>query len=758
MRRFFSLLFIACQIYGEASDAWTWTDVDHTLNRYCYECHGGFSTDADLDLVNVDQRADIAANPERWAEVVHALRTHYMPHPDGRKMPQERRKPLIDKIQAELVRLAADYDPDSASLRRLNRIEFSNTLNALFFVDVDWTESLPADDAGYGFDNIAAALTFSPLLMERYFDVASRVAHIAVPQKLEPTRWSVSAMNFSRRSTRGESVVVAASGSGHAARYKMYFPGNGRYELSLQLSAQQAGDENARAELWLDGERVGEHEVSAGSEEPPEWTVLPIRMTSPGEHTVEIRFANDYYRDGENGKEDRNLFFHGMEVVGPKQSAEDLRSPFLDRHFGSLPESLSFRALRDGVYRFASRAYRRPATQEEIDSLWAVFQANDKGDGQEWDVRHGLYAVIDAVLTSPSFLFRFEGESGDERADTFALATWLSYFIWSSMPDDRLFELAGKRQLHTNLESEVKRMLADPKASALAANFAAQWWRFRDLEIHRPDTTVYADADSSLLRSMREETHRFFEYVMANDRPVLDFLNADYTFVDERLAKHYGLEGVKGGRFQKVSLAGTSRRGVWTQGSILTVTSYPNHTSPVLRGQWILENLIGLSPPPPPDNIPSLPGTEGKPDPGDLRASLAQHRENPNCASCHDIMDPFGLAMEHFDGVGVLRSVAERKKLSVETLFDGTQIADPVDLARYFQEQRSEDFVRNVARKLSIYAAGRGLDWQDYAALMRIAEDTRSQEYRFSALIQGVVKEFAPVPKPRSITRVESQP
>jgi hypothetical protein len=295
-------------------------------------------------------------------------------------------------------------------------------------------------------------------------------------------------------------------------------------------------------------------------------------------------------------------------------------------------------------------------------------------------------------------------------------------------------------------------MLEDPRAVALADNFAGQWWHFRDLDIHKPDRSIYKEADPSLLADMREETKRFFEFVLKEDRPLVDFLSADYTFINQRLARHYGISGVKGNHFRKVSLEGTPRRGVWSQGGILTVTSYPNYTSPVLRGAWILENLIGLAPPPPPDNIPSLPGTDGNPDPGDLRTSLALHRENPDCASCHDIMDPFGLAMEHFDAVGGLRSLEARKRLSEETLFDGSVIRDPIDLARYFEEQRSDDFILNMARKLSIYAAGRGLDWKDEAAVARIADFARERDARFSALIQGVINEFAPMAEPVSFT------
>lgn len=716
----------------------TWLEVDHTLNRYCYECHGGFSTDGDIDLINVDQRADLAAVPEKWVKVVEALRTHYMPHADGRAMPIERRAALTVTLESELDKLAADYEPKSASLRRLNRTEFSNTLNDLFFLDEDWTASLPADDAGYGFDNIAAALSFSPLLLERYFDVASRVALLAVPRAVEREVSSIAAASFQGGLPRGGSRAIVTSGAENGARQAIFFPGKGSYDLALSFSAQQAGDELAQASVWLNGEKVSTFEVSAKADGAPDVFKRRIHIDSPGEHIIGVRFENDFYLNDGGEKLDRNLLFHSLVMEGPFQNAKDLESPFLDRHFGTLPEKMSQLELRNGILRVASRAYRRPATADEMNSLWAVYQRNIGEEGRE--VRNGVCAVIDAIVTSPSFLLRYEGNDGDP----FALASWLSYFIWSSMPDDRLFELASSGNLRAELLGEISRMLKDPKARALAENFAGQWWQFRDLVLLKPDTAVYESADPNLLRAMQEETRRLFAYVAHEDRSVLEFLNADYSFLNERLARHYGISGVTGTNFRKVSLTATPRRGIWSHGSVLTVTSYPNHTSPVLRGQWILENLIGLAPPPPPDNIPSLPGTEGDPAPEDLRASLAVHRENPDCASCHDIMDPFGLALEHFDGVGGLRSIEARKLLSDEVLFDGVTISKPLELAAYFEHQRSEDFVATMVRKMATYASGRGLSWKDASTIRSIVESARDSDYQFSSLVYGVIKQFAP--------------
>jgi len=735
-----------------ASEPLDWTETDHTFNRYCYECHGGFATDADLDLIHIDHRADLEASPEKWMTILRSLRTHYMPHPDGRDMPAEARSKLVEKIRFELMRLAKDYDPASASLRRLNRTEFNNTFEDLFFVDVDFADSLPADDAGYGFDNIAAALSFSPLLLERYFDAAAELASIAVPLEMDEDHWSLAGTSFAGNGHSGGGVKwIYSSGGRNALRSKVYFPAKGAYEVEFKFSAAQAGDEDARAEVFFDDTSLGEIEVRARRGEAPDRASRVVAIETPGERPVEVRFLNDFYRKTDDKTEDRNLAFHGLEVKGPRQSKADLSSNFLEHHFGQDVEGLSLKELRDGIHRFASRAYRRPATAEETDALWQAFLANSNRGEEDWRMRDGLRAVIDAVVTSPSFLFRFEDGGPTARYDPFALAGWLSYFLWSSMPDDRLFDLARRGRLHAELEGEIRRMLQDPKAAALAENFAGQWWQTRDLSIHEPDPAVYEGADDTLLDAMREETRRFFVHVLEEDRPLPEILSADYTFLNERLARHYGIEGVKGKHFRKVSLEGTLRRGVWSQGGILTLTSYPNHTSPVLRGQWILENLIGLSPPPPPDNIPSLPGTDGKPDADDLRASLAIHRENSSCASCHDIMDPLGLALEHFDGVGGLRSLEERKRLSEETLFDGEVIRDPIDLARYFETKRSVDFLRNAARKLAIYASGRGLEWRDEAALDRMVAYTRGRGDRFSAMIEAAVNEFAPLPKDVSI-------
>ncbi|MGC6425105.1 MAG: DUF1592 domain-containing protein [Lentimonas sp.] len=737
-----TLITSSLSLYAAESELITWETTAKSLDKYCSECHSDDLPDADLDITSIDQRADLEANPEKWTRVLQALRTHYMPHPDGRNLPPQRRDELIQKISGELIQQAGKYDSISAQFRRLNRVEFSNTINDLLLIQGDWTKSLPADDAGYGFDNIAAALSISPLLIERYFSTAAEAAQLAVPRKMEPKVWDISGATFHGGNSGKNVRNIHAAGGKHSAKHTLFFPGKGSYKLTFKLSAQQAGPENAFAELRLGHELIGREEVTAAEGETPNTILKNIQIDTPGEHRLEVRLWKDYRKKTETGEDDRNLLLHGVEIEGPFQTAQDLRSPFLDRHFGSHPEKLSTQGLRDGIHRLTSRAFRRAVLPEEIEDLWAVFVTNSAYFSNDRNVHNGICAIIDAVLTSPSFLFRLEDPA---QADDFGLATWLSYFLWSSMPDDQLFQLAFENELRNNLDAEIERMLKDPKATALAENFAGQWWRLRDLEFHRPDRSLYENASPELLVAMKEETERMFVHILQEDRPLQEFLTADYTFINERLAKHYGIPKVKGKQFRKVSLADTPRRGIWSQAGILTVTSYPNYTSPVLRGQWILENIVGLAPPPPPDNIPSLPGTEGKPEPSDLRASLALHRDNPDCASCHNIMDPFGLALEHYDAVGGLRDLEERKKITNEELFDGTEITGPADLATYFAETRSDDFIKNLAHKLAIYASGRGLDWRDEAAIQRIAEQTGDAGYTFSAMITAVANEFAPL-------------
>lgn len=719
----------------------SWADARKVMDRYCFDCHGLVGLDADLDLMEIANAKAFAKETARWPSILHALRTHYMPHRRGDPMPPDARSALAEFIHTEIVQAAADHLRGSATLRRLNRSQLRNTLEDLLYIDADFADRLPADDAGYGFDTTAATLRVTPMLLEKYFGAAAEASLRAVPVKMSPGTWSLSGGEFEGQGLRSGAQTLTSAGRRSAAYQDLTFPAAGTYRLTAQLSAQQAGDELARAQLSFAGQVLTEAEVPAHFGEGLTEITAEVTINRPGRYEFVAEFLNDYYQpELPSGQNDRNLFFHGLALDGPYQTESELWTPFLQRYFGERPSELSLAVLRPGIELLASRAYRRPATPEELHALGETFDLGVKAADD--NPREGLRALLEHLLTSPSFLFR------DERGtEPFHLASWLSFTLWSSMPDDRLFALAAEGQLAANLEPEIRRMLADHRAHRLATHFAAQWWRYQDLSIHRPDDKTYPDFDKELGAAMQEETRRFFEHLIAVDGSLLDILDADYTFVNQRLARHYGLEGVEGPRFRQVSLEGLPRRGVWSHASVLTVTSHPTTTSPVLRGQWVLENLVGLAPPPPPDNVPSLPEKAAE-SPENLRASLTAHRRDPACASCHDIMDPIGLSLEHFDGIGRWRPDEERATVGTETFFDGAEISDPLDLARYLREERTENFLRNLAHKFAIYASGRGLDWRDEAALERITAYVKAHDHRLSALITAVSLEFAPTGSP----------
>lgn len=729
--------------HAYSGDNLSWKDTRVIMAQHCFECHGGFLTEGGLDLLAQRDESSIEADPEQWENVIHALRNHYMPPLEGRELPNERRDALISSINERLKSLAGDEIPVTAGLRRLNRTEFNNTLQDLLFLETDFRENLPPDDSGYGFDNIADVLTVSPLLLEKYLDTAALAGEQAIPMPMRSHTLNFAGMEFNKGGGQpiNNGRYVLASGFGNAAALKMNLPTPGIYRGMISLVAQQAGDENARAVVFWNEKEIGRFEVlseAIGNADTFEFTVTSEK---PGPVELRVGLVNDYYnpKAPEGEPNDRNLIVVGLKWEGPKQSEQFLMTEFLSYHFGGDPAKLAPGKVREGIWRFASRAYRRPATKDEINSLWKVYQ-DSLGDDKN-TTRRGLRAVLDATLASPNFLFRKELT---EDANDYVLATWLSYFLWSTLPDDRLFELARTKKLNSQIEEEVRRMLKDPKASALSKNFAGQWWQFRDLITIKPNRTAYPKYNTELRRSMQQETELFFKDIVENDRSILRILDADYTFADKRLSDFYGLKEKPKKGFERVSIVDTERRGVWSQAGILTVTSHANSTSPVLRGKWMLENLMGMTPPPPPANVPSLPSTEKNPAPTDLRSSLVQHRADSNCASCHAIMDPFGLALETYDGIGGWRSAEERSEIVAETLFDGTTIKNPLQLAAYLSEVRRDDFVATFAEKLVTYATGRGPTWRDRPALAEISAETVDSNYQFSALVLAVIERYAP--------------
>ncbi|MFM7103068.1 MAG: DUF1592 domain-containing protein, partial [Verrucomicrobiota bacterium] len=645
----------------------------------------------------------------------------------------------------------ANPDPGRVTLRRLNRVEYDNTIRDLVGVDFQPAADFPQDDVGYGFDNIGDVLSLPPVLWERYLRAAEMVLDEAVvsgPRQPKARFHSPAEI----QGHVGNSAVATLSTNGEM-HLDVAVAHAGEYEFKVKAYGDQAGTEKVRMSVKLDGRSLEEFEVRRGKGDPKFYEHRVA--VEPGRHRVSVAFLNDHYLEKQvevkrpNGTvrkekriEDRNLQVLGIEVVGPYT---DQPPPLTEAH-----RRIFFRepaggnepgVAREVIGRFARRAFRRPVARDEVDRLMGLYdRARREGEGHVLAVKHALTAV----LVSPHFLFRGElqPEPDNPRAvhpvNEHALASRLSYFLWSTLPDDRLMDLASRQQLRRQWTTEVRRMLADPRARALTDNFAGQWLQLRTLAIVAPDARRFPDFDPALRGAMARETELLFEHIVKENRPVTEFLTADYTFVNGRLARHYGLEAVPGDAFQRVSLAGTPRAGLLTHGSFLTLSSNPTRTSPVKRGKWVLENILGTPPPPPPPGVPPLEEKELK---GTLRQRMEQHRENPGCASCHHRMDPIGFGFEHFDGIGRYRQKdGEQAVEPAGELSPGETFADHRELIRLLSERRQEDFLRCLTEKLFTYALGRGLEYYDRPAVAAAMARARQGGLRFSELILGVVE------------------
>jgi hypothetical protein len=724
-------------------------EIKPVISQYCLGCHNDEKQKGDLSLQPFADVASVRAQRDTWGKVLAKLRDHEMP-PENKAQPTTaERDRVIDWLNAELFPVDCEHpDPGRVTLRRLNRAEYNNTIRDLVGVDFHPADDFPADDSGYGFDNIGDVLSVSPLLIEKYLVAAEKVLDEAIvdPQAVDPSKKLFNAKEF--KSTNG-GEVSASRWFCLASEGEVYVGHNiettGDYRIRVRAYGDQAGPEPVKMGLRLDKTNVHTFEVKA-RESAPEPYDFRVRLAA-GHHRFGAAFLNDYYRpaDPDPNNRDRNLYVRSVEISGPLDAPPPPLTETHRRIFIAEPSAETTNAcLVSIVTRFATRAWRRPAGSQEIEPLLALSrQALREGASFEGSVK----IALEAVLVSPHFLFRGELQTSpnDPRVirpvDEYALASRLSYFIWSSMPDDELMALAEKGKLRENLEAQVRRMLASPKSEALPRNFAGQWLQIRNLKLMTPDPKTFPDFDDALRIAMERETELFFDNIMRKDRSVLEFLTADYTFANERLARHYGLSGVRGEQFQRVSLKGTPRSGVLTHASVLTVTSNPTRTSPVKRGKWVLENILAQPPPPPLPNVPPLP--EGKEEVANasLRQRLEKHRQDPICASCHASMDPLGFGMEHFDGIGAWRDKDGTFAIDdAGQLKTGERFAGPVQLRDVLANRKRDDFVHCLSEKMLTYALGRGLEYYDRCAVERIGEELSSHNFRFSALVMAVVK------------------
>jgi hypothetical protein len=743
-----------------------------TINRYCLDCHNSIDREAGLVLEQRDF-GEIAADPEIGEKMLRKLRGNLMPPPGGPRPDAETVHELVASLESSLdsAAAAAPILP-RAPIHRLNRTEYGNAIRDLLALEVDVSELLPADDEGYGFDNIADILRVSPSLLEQYLGASAKIASVAVGDPGTPPVGNIfRAPPDLAQAGHIEGLPLGTRG-GLLVRHN--FPLDAYYDLNVFLQRNIVGYMTGlewphELEISIDGvrvfhARVGGDEDNAMSDEnfSAAADAIDARLRTrvfvgAGPHDVGVTFVRrnsaETHEPLELHTRDQDLQnMNGLPIVdylsltGPFEPTGPGSTPSRERIFSCRPATQADeqRCAEEILSGLARRAYRGPVREEELGMLLGLYTQGSEIGGFE----RGIQTALRTILTSPQFLFRREVDPAELApgtiypVDDFALASRLSFFLWSSLPDDELLGLAERRRLSDPAvyEQQVLRMLGDPRAAALVENFAGQWLFLRNLQSARPDVATFPDFDENLRSAMRRETELFFESVITENRSVTDLLNADYTFLNERLATHYGVAGIYGSHFRRVALADDARKGLLGHASILTVTSYPNRTSPVLRGDWIMENILGTPPPAPPPNVPALEENEPGQAAKSVRERLALHRENPVCATCHDVMDPLGLALENFDAIGRWRTVEPGGIVDASgQLADGTQVDGPVSL-RTALEGRKEQFVEVITEKLLTYALGRGIDYYDMPTIRSIVRQSEHDDYRFSSLILGIAQ------------------
>ena len=760
------------------------TEIQEVLARYCQACHNQRSTvgrETGLAFDALDIGA-VAPDAQRWEHVVRRLRNGSMP-PAGRPRPAADTYDRVATWIETRLDAAADASPDPgrpAVLHRLNRAEYRNAVRDLLALDVDVSSLLPSDTSSYGFDNIGDVLGLSPLLLESYLAAANRISRLAVASD-SAVAVAADVYRVSTELTQRHRLDGLPFGTRGGTLISHAFPVDGEYEIRVRLARNGAsgngGDivglrEPHRVEIAVDGVRAGlltagadlSADDSGGAASPPAAGDANLRVRVPvqaGPRQVAVSFLRRPAAQVERTRRPflRALLEHDRThelpyvseviVTGPYRPAVPDSTPSRDRVFICRPESgaTAERACAERILSgLARRAFRRPAAAADLRVLLPFYEAGHREGGFE----RGIEQALARLLVSPSFLFRIELDPVDAASgraypvDDLALASRLSFFLWSSIPDEQLLGLAERDELSDPdvLERQVSRMLADPRADALADNFAGQWLYLRNVPAARPDFRRFPDVDDNLRRAFRRETELLFESIVREDRSAIDLLAADYTFVNERLARHYDIPHVYGDHFRRVStLDHPMRGGLLGQGSMLTVQSLSTRTSPVKRGIWILENILGTTPPDPPPDVPELEASATDGRELSMREAMERHRANPTCAACHRLMDPLGLALENFDAVGRWRETdASGASLDVSgELPDGTRFVGVAELKRALLAN-PEPFLRTLTERLLTYALGRGLEYTDAPAVRRIVRDAASREHRFSALVLGIVK------------------
>jgi hypothetical protein len=726
-------------------------------DQYCVMCHNEKAKTGGIALDKLDF-SNIGGNAAVLERVLRKVRTGEMPPP---KLP--RPAPAVSAsftkaLEDGLDRAgAANPNPGRPAIHRLNRAEYSNAIRDLLGVDIQPGARLPVDDSGYGFDNIGDVLSVSPALLERYMSVGRLVSRLAVG---DPTIKPVIEEYAARRGARNERVSdeLPFDSRGGIA-FQHYFAADAEYLFRIKI----AGGETPRPPIevrlpvtaglhtvgvtFLRESTKPESETPAprrGAPAPPATMAKAPGLPSP----MDLRLDGVKLKRFEVAENNGSIpQLEKVVVAGPYNAISPGQTASRSKIFVCRPASVKDEepCARNILSNLARRAFRRPITDADIKPLLAFFASGR----QEGDFEHGIEKSLRAMLVSPNFIFRIEHDPGGVapgtvyRLSDLELASRLSFFLWSSIPDDQLLSVAEKGALSdpATLQIQVRRMLDDPRAQSLVNNFAGQWLSLRNLAISKPDPDVFPDFDESLRVSFEKETELFFESILREDRSILDLLGGNYSFLNQRLAEHYGIGSVYGSQFRRVAFTDPVRGGLLGQGSVLTVTSYPNRTSVVQRGKWILETLLGSPPPPPPPDIPELKpqGKEGKQFTN--RELLEQHRANSACASCHARMDPLGFALENFDGVGRWRTKDAGNAIDASgKLPDGGQFNGPAELKKVLLSSHTDEFVNTFTEKLLLYALGRGLEYYDKPSVRSITREAARDDYRLSAMVMAIVK------------------
>ena len=763
-----SCLWILTTVAGAQTPAMAPAEQSALTNRVCSGCHNdklksGGMTLTRLDFAHPEQNAELAE------KVIQKVRAGLMP-PAGIPRPDAATlNAFAAGLEQNVDKFAAAHpNPGRPSLHRLNRFEYANSVRDLLALDIDPAAYLPADDSSHGFDNMAEVLNISPTLMEGYVRAAGAISRLAVGDPgMSPL---VETYHIPQSFSQTQHVDGTPFGTRGGIVVHHTFPADGEYVFKMTFyyssigpvfgASQKPGEQ--KVEIAVNGERMALLDFNPNMKVSDDLRSPSIKIKA-GPQIISVSFLQTFSGPVEDFQQpfDQSLadlstghipgltavpHLRDVGISGPFNISGVGDTPSRRRIFSCRPTSASEEVpcAKSIIAKLARQAYRRPATDADLEMLLNLYQAGrNKGD---FDA--GIKMVVQAIVADPQFVFRFERIPADAAAGSnfrisdLELASRLSYFLWSSAPDDALIDLASQNKLHQPavLEQQVRRMLADPRSDALATNFAVQWLGLRNLRDMQPDVYVFPDWDQNLTQSMRKETELFFESIMHEDRNIVDMLTANYTFIDERLAKHYGIRDVTGNRFRRITITDPNRFGLLGQGSVLMATSLANRTSPVQRGKWILEQVLGVTAPTPPPNVPALKENAEGAKVLSVRERLEEHRTNEPCRSCHRIMDPLGFSLENFDATGAWRIHDGPYPVDPSgQLYDGTKVNGPVSL-RAALVGRSDMFVRNFTVKLLTYALGRGVQYYDMPVVRAIDRDAARQDDRFTSLVMGIVK------------------